>query len=343
MILRSLVLSSAVCLVTATSAFADLNERGRRAISRLIAPSATKASDATVRITSNYRKVGLGTIVDPTGYILTKASELRKGLIFVTLKDGTKYEAQTVGVDNDSDLALLKINAFDLPAVKFASPTSKDVGSWVFAAGTENNAVGVISADVRKLYGIEAEPAKLNKGFLGIRVARELEDSVDGVVIGDVERTGGAYAARMRSGDTILKIGTTAVKRFNDLSKALEEYSPGDVVKVLYKRGEKESEVDVELIGNEQFDRSVMQNKMGGALSSRRTGFPEILMHDTVIAPEDCGGPLVDLEGRVLGINIARAGRVETWALPGHLVAKVFADLKAGKAGAASKGLAASD
>lgn len=342
MILRSIVLSSVVCLVSVSSALADMNERGRRIISRLVAPSASKATAATVRITSNYRKVGLGTIVDSNGYILTKASELRKGLLFVTLNDGTKYEAQIVGVDNDTDLALLKINAFDLPAVKFSTPSNKDVGSWVFAAGTENNAVGVISAEVRKLYGLEAEPAKLNKGFLGIRVARELEDTAEGVVIGEVERTGGAYAARMRSGDTILRIGTTAVKRFNDLSKALEDYSPGDVVKVLYKRGEKESEVDVELIGNEQFDRSVMQNKMGGALSSRRTGFPEILMHDTVIAPEDCGGPLVDLEGRVLGINIARAGRVETWALPGTLVTKVYEELKSGKAGA-SKGIASSD
>ena len=36
--------------------------------------------------------------------------------------------------------------------------------------------------------------------------------------------------------------------------------------------------------------------------------------------PEDCGGPLVDLEGRVLGINIARAGRVESYALPASVV-----------------------
>ena len=43
------------------------------------------------------------------------------------------------------------------------------------------------------------------------------------------------------------------------------------------------------------------------------------------------GGPLVDLDGRVLGLNIARAGRVETWALPGDVIQPIMADLKAGK------------
>jgi S1-C subfamily serine protease len=39
----------------------------------------------------------------------------------------------------------------------------------------------------------------------------------------------------------------------------------------------------------------------------------------------------VDLDGNVLGINIARAGRVETWALPPDVVKPLIADLKAGK------------
>ena len=89
----------------------------------------------------------------------------------------------------------------------------------------------------------------------------------------------------------------------------------------------------VKLGSKSDFDRGSFQNAMGGALSGRRTGFPMVIQHDTVIRPADCGGPLVDLEGRVLGVNIARAGRVETWALPGDVAMKVFQDLKAGKAG----------
>jgi serine protease Do len=74
-----------------------------------------------------------------------------------------------------------------------------------------------------------------------------------------------------------------------------------------------------------------MQNRMGSELSSRRTGYPIILQHDSVLKPSDCGSPLVDLEGRVLGINISRAGRVESWAIPTEVIRPLLADLKAGK------------
>jgi len=45
---------------------------------------------------------------------------------------------------------------------------------------------------------------------------------------------------------------------------------------------------------------------MGSELSKRRTGFPHILQHDSVVKPRECGGPVVDLDGKVIGINICR-------------------------------------
>jgi len=47
--------------------------------------------------------------------------------------------------------------------------------------------------------------------------------------------------------------------------------------------------------------RGEMQNSMGSKLSDRRAGFPIILQHDSVLKPTDCGGPLVNLDGKVLG------------------------------------------
>jgi serine protease Do len=70
---------------------------------------------------------------------------------------------------------------------------------------------------------------------------------------------------------------------------------------------------------------------MGSELSQRRAGFPVVLQHDGVIRPTDCGGPLVDLDGRVVGINIARAGRVESYAVPSEAVIPLLGDLMAGK------------
>ena len=77
--------------------------------------------------------------------------------------------------------------------------------------------------------------------------------------------------------------------------------------------------------------RGMLQNSIGGKLSTRRAGFPVALQHDTVLRPEDCGGPVVDLSGKVIGINIARAGRTETFAIPAGEVVGLIEDLKSGK------------
>ena len=65
--------------------------------------------------------------------------------------------------------------------------------------------------------------------------------------------------------------------------------------------------------------------------SSRRSGYPTILQHDSIVKPADCGGPIVDLDGKVIGINICRAGRTESWAVPAEVIQSVLFDLMSGK------------
>jgi serine protease Do len=47
-----------------------------------------------------------------------------------------------------------------------------------------------------------------------------------------------------------------------------------------------------------------------------------------VLRPWLCGGPLVNLDGKAIGLNIARAGRVTTYALPARLVKRILDNLK---------------
>ncbi|MEL6107562.1 MAG: S1C family serine protease [Planctomycetota bacterium] len=69
------------------------------------------------------------------------------------------------------------------------------------------------------------------------------------------------------------------------------------------------------------------QEVVWGPLSDVRTGFETVLQHDTVLKPEHCGGPLIDLEGRAIGLNISRAVRVETLALPAQEVQRLVQSL----------------
>jgi S1-C subfamily serine protease len=51
-------------------------------------------------------------------------------------------------------------------------------------------------------------------------------------------------------------------------------------------------------------------------LSENRKDFPNALQHDLTLRPNECGGPLIDLDGKLVGVNIARGGRVKSYAIP---------------------------
>lgn len=318
------------------SAQSSLSDTGKKKLPRLFAEAVSAAADSTVRVQADGKDASLGTIVSPDGYILTKGSEVR-GAIAVVLRDGSAYDAEQVGYDRTSDLALLKIDADRLKPVTFAASKSAEVGNWVAAVGTgsEPIAVGVISAGARKLYGEQAFIENGNKGYLGINLGDP--DDQEGVLITRVEPGAAAAKAGLKARDIIFQVAGKAVKNRDGLIELMEKYKPSDSVTVRVRRGDEEMDVLVKLGSKSDFDRGSFQNAMGGALSGRRTGFPMVIQHDTVIRPTDCGGPLVDLDGNVLGINIARAGRVETWALPGDVIQPILKDLKAGKYAAVKK------
>jgi len=70
---------------------------------------------------------------------------------------------------------------------------------------------------------------------------------------------------------------------------------------------------------------------LSGDVSRRSTNFAAVYQHDSLLRPEDCGGPLVDIDGHVLGINIARAGRTESYAIPADLIVADIDLLKSGQ------------
>jgi len=69
-------------------------------------------------------------------------------------------------------------------------------------------------------------------------------------------------------------------------------------------------------------------NRLGTELSERAEGFQMALQHDTVLQPWQCGGPLVNLDGKAIGLNIARAGRTASYALPASLVQQIISGFR---------------
>lgn len=278
-------------------------------------------AQSTVRIFSDGRKAALGAVVDSRGFVVTKASEL-KGKIECQLQDGRRVTADIVGKDPAVDLALLKIDATKLHTIAWADSPDAAVGSWLITPGLEIDpvAIGVVSVGARKI----AAPS----GALGV----QLDQKDDVARIEKVMPESAAERAGMQNGDTVLKVNGKEIKGRQNLIETVRSFMPGERIEVIIKRGEKDVTLVVTL-GNlatlfHGNDRAEFQNNLGGALSERRAGFALAIQHDTVLRPADCGGPIVDLDGKCLGINIARAGRVESYALPASLVRDVVEKLK---------------
>ncbi|HEX5476509.1 MAG TPA: Do family serine endopeptidase, partial [Burkholderiales bacterium] len=103
--------------------------------------------------------IGSGFIVSPDGYILTNAHVVDGAKeVQVKLTDRREFDAKVVGTDAKSDVALIKIDAKDLPVVQVGSSTDVKVGQWVVAMGSpfgfENSVTaGIVSAKSRSLPG----------------------------------------------------------------------------------------------------------------------------------------------------------------------------------------------
>ena len=101
--------------------------------------------------------LGSGFIISKDGYILTNHHVVNNASeIIVKLKDRRELEAKLIGSDEMTDVALLKVDASDLPVVQIGSPDQLQVGEWVLAIGTpfgfeQSVTAGIVSAKGRSL------------------------------------------------------------------------------------------------------------------------------------------------------------------------------------------------
>ncbi|HEV7857577.1 MAG TPA: Do family serine endopeptidase [Pyrinomonadaceae bacterium] len=102
------------------------------------------------------RGVGSGFIVDPKGYILTNEHVVEGATrIIVRLQSGEEFRGRVVGVDEETDVAVVKVDApRDLPTVKLGDSNGAQVGDWVLAIGSpfgldQTVTAGIISTKER--------------------------------------------------------------------------------------------------------------------------------------------------------------------------------------------------
>lgn len=112
---------------------------------------------------------GSGVILTPDGYIVTNNHVVEDAdKIEVQLTDKRTFEAKVIGKDPNTDLALIKVNASNLPIVKMGNSDNVQIGEWVLAVGyplslQSTVTAGIVSAKGRQI-GILGEPQQRRFG-----------------------------------------------------------------------------------------------------------------------------------------------------------------------------------
>lgn len=269
----------------------------------------------------------LGTVMSADGYILTKASEIDKAIkLEVVVPKGGRFAAKEVARDISFDLALLKVDAKELDPVDFRDEPGR-LGELALVQDPRGRPAipTVISV-------VEHEMENSRRPFLGIRP----KSDQNGVRIEQVIPGGAAEKNGLRANDVILSIGGENLQTAEQLMARIQDFKPGDRVAVRYMREEKIETIDLVLtprFTNENplldlYDTMRSEDGPGRFANTHAGGFPKVLQIDADVYPSKVGGPLLDLQGRTLGIVIARADRFPTYVIPASSVQEVFQKLR---------------
>ena len=248
--------------------------------------------------TSTATASGSGIIISEDGYILTnnhvvanssensnsyyQVSEATK-LTVTLFNDETKYEAKIVGKDEQTDLAVIKIEKTGLSKAEFADSDSIKVGEFGMAVINSGNSGGALVNHEGKVIGINTlkvagtgiegmgfaipinsttdvtsqliEFSKVRRPYIGI-TGIDLTEALaknynlplsDGVYIKSVEDFSSAEKAGLKSGDIILEADGTKITKMDDLNKIKNSHKIGDEMKVKVNRDGQEKEFTIKL------------------------------------------------------------------------------------------------
>lgn len=311
----------------------DLYRSGDETL-QAFAPVAQATRHSIVKLNVDGETVALGAVVATNGLVITKASELKQGKLTCWLATGKQVNAELVGTDPDEDVALVRVQATGLKPITWET-REVTIGQWAITPGIIDipHAVGIVSARARRI--------RPQRAYIGVL----FDFNAGGPQLSQVYAGMGADKAGLKSGDIILAVNGTTVTNREGVSEALRDYGAGQTVKLRIQRGGEKFDADVRMMlpGPDQLARGFLPetptSRLAGAVSQRAEGFASVIQHDTVLQPWLCGGPLVDLDGKAIGLNIARAGRVATYALPAPLVQQIVRTLliKAERAGDTAK------
>ena len=304
--------------------FQNLNDRGAHQRTHYQTLRAFRESigdtwKSTVQILVRNRQVALGAVVHPDGWIVSKSSEV-PDQFDVKLADGTKAVGAVRIRRTDMDLALIKIERDGLLPIELKANREVPIGGWLISTDIRPSALSI------GVVGVANRNVRPEKPVLGVRL--ELTpDRTQGAMVASIVDGGGADRAGIEIGDIIQTVDGKSYSKRDDVLDKLRSLQAGQFVELGILRDERPIKITAQMmdLANSLFDSTEME--VNGHISARATGFQNVIQHDTVLQPHQCGGPIVDVEGNVVGLNIARNGRVASLAFHSRSLEPTIRDM----------------
>lgn len=207
--------------------------------------------------TPKREATGSGVIISQDGYIVTN-NHVVEGAdeLTVTLNDNREFSAKIIGTDKQTDLALIKVNAKDLPAITIANSDDLKVGEWVLAVGNPynlNNTVtaGIVSAKSRGLgasaNGIESfiqTDAAINPGNSGGALVNTRGELV-GINAMLYSQTGSFTGYGFAIPTTIMNKVVADIKKYGSVQRVQLGITGTDVLNHINRQKDQGKEIDL--------------------------------------------------------------------------------------------------
>ena len=163
-------------------------------------------------------------------------------------------------------------------------------------------------------------PKRFSIGYLGAMATFKAGN----IVITAVQPGSPAELSGIVVGDRILSVNGAAINKPEDYGAELMKFWPDDQLTFGIKH--------LDSLSSKQLTLGVYQAPLSahpaeqfpGGKSIRRDGFSQVFSHDAKIKPDECGGPVFDINHRFYGINIARFSRAAALVIPANVILRLM-------------------
>lgn len=285
------------------------------------------AAQHLVEVLHHEEKViALATTVQ-RGHFVTKASVLGKDATNATLRIAEEtYSAEILATDKELDLALLQVeNAPEpTPIVWRAQPIA--TAKLLLSPLPNGWQAGIATQPVRPAPEVGYDHRHII-GTTPPYTGLVFSENEDRPTVVRVDPDSPADVAEFLEGDVIEELGRERMEDSSAIEKRLRNVQPGEPLAVKVRRDggilnlsltvrrPDGSPKHLDTIAR-GIDQSLLGYSLPKKLSNRRQGFPAAIYHDTILTKTTVGGPLIDLSGNVVGVNISRSLRHRSLALP---------------------------